>query len=365
MQRIPSLDGLRAVSITAVIGGHLAMSGSLPLGAAGSAMLERLPHFGVRVFFVISGFLITTLILQERAKTGDFSLSQFYQRRAWRILPPAYLLLLCLLVANLFHFISIPPFDYFRAFTYLMNYGPIPNWFVGHLWSLSVEEQFYLIWPFLLAFLSVRSCRYIAVAFILISAGLRFHMALNPPLDMWRHEYEFQYSGTAIAFGCLLAIDRDWLYSRKWFRAVCSSSLTAPAAVVLLFANSLVLRASGAFGLCVADIVTNLCILALVAKFTCWPRGPIASLLKARPIVFIGTISYSLYLWQQIFANSIPHLYSSWFPFNLLLIVLFALGSYYLVEKPSLRIRRKLHERRRTVKGSAPAVMTAGQIGSE
>jgi len=182
---------------------------------------------------------------------------------------------------------------------------------------------------------------------------------------MWRHEYEFQYSGTAIAFGCLLAIDRDWLYSRKWFRAVCSSSLTAPAAVVLLFANSLVLRASGAFGLCVADIVTNLCILALVAKFTCWPRGPIASLLKARPIVFIGTISYSLYLWQQIFANSIPHLYSSWFPFNLLLIVLFALGSYYLVEKPSLRIRRKLHERRRTVKGSAPAVMTAGQIGSE
>ena len=365
MRRIPSLDGLRAVSITAVIGGHLAMSGNLPLGASGSAILERLPHFGVRVFFVISGFLITSLILEERASTGEFSLSQFYQRRAWRILPPAYLLLSCLLIANLFHFISISSFDYLRAFTYLMNYGPIPNWFVGHLWSLSVEEQFYLIWPFLLAFLSVRSCRYIAVAFIFISAALRFHMALNPPLDMWRHEYEFQYAGTAIAFGCLLAIDRDWLYSRKWFRAVCASYFTAPAACALLLANSILLRASGALGLCIADIVTNLSILVLVAKFTCWPHGPIAGLLNARPVVFVGTISYSLYLWQQIFANSIPRLYSSWFPFNLLMIVLFALGSYYLVEQPSLKIRRRLHQRHGAGKGTVPPVVTAGQLGPE
>jgi peptidoglycan/LPS O-acetylase OafA/YrhL len=343
MKRIPSLDGLRAISIFAVIGGHLAATGGLPLNPRILAILEHFPHLGVRVFFVLSGFLITALILEERIKTGRVSLGKFYARRAWRIIPPAYTLLLCLAIANLFHLVDIPWLDYLRSLTYLMNYGPIPAWRVGHLWSLSVEEQFYLIWPFLLFFLPVRLCRYIAVGFILVSAGLRYHLALQTVEDLWRLEYQFQYAGTAMAFGCLLAIDQKWLQAQSWFRALCASPLTAPLTCAAMLANSLLLRTSGPIGHCFADIVTNLCIVLLVAKFSSSPVGLGARFLNFRPIVFVGTISYSLYLWQQIFTVPGGHAWIFYFPINLLLIFLCALGSYYLIEKPTLRIRQALH----------------------
>ena len=339
--RIPSLDGLRAVSIVAVILGHVAACRALPFSPRVLDFLARIPTLGVRVFFVLSGVLITTLILEERERTGRFSLSNFYMRRAWRILPPAYALLFCLLVANLLQLISISPVDYFRGFTYFMNYGPVPAWYAGHLWSLSVEEQFYLIWPFLLAFIPTRTCRSIACGFIVVSAGLRYHMVAQVPADQWRLEYQFQYAGTAIAFGCLLAIDRKWLYAQPWFHTICASPITLVAACAVLLANTK-LRGSGAFGACAGDIVANFCILVLVAKFTCQPVGFVAKILNSRPLVAVGLISYSLYLWQQEFANPDVHNWSSRFPYNLLMIVACSLGSYFLVEKPTLRIRKSL-----------------------
>jgi peptidoglycan/LPS O-acetylase OafA/YrhL len=342
MKRIPSLNGLRAISILAVIGGHLAASGGLPLSPRILAILERLPHLGVRVFFVLSGFLITTLILEERSRTGRFSLGKFYARRAWRIMPAAYTLLLCLAIADLFHLVDIPWPDYLRSLTYTVNYGPIPEWRVGHLWSLSVEEQFYLIWPFLLFFLPVRFCRYIAVGFILVSAGLRYHLAAQTVEDLWRQEYQFQYAGTAMAFGCLLAIDQKWFQAQSWFRALCTSPLTAPLTCVAMLANTLLLRTSGAVGQCCADIITNLCIVLLVAKFSSSPVGLGARFLNFKPVAYVGTISYSLYLWQQIFSVPGGQAWIFHFPINLILIFLCASSSYYLIEKPSLRIRQAL-----------------------
>lgn len=340
-KRIPSLDGLRAISIMAVILGHLAECRGLPFGPRILGFLDRIPNLGVRVFFVISGFLITTLVLEERERTGSFSLSNFYARRAWRILPAAYALLFCLITASLLKYIFIRPVDYFRGFTYFMNYGPVPSWFVGHLWSLSVEEQFYLIWPFLLAFLPIRSCRYIAAGFIIVSAGFRYHMMVQAPADLWRLEYHFQYAGTAIAFGCLLAIDRKWLYAQSWFRAIGASPITLVVACAVLLANTK-LRAMGALGVCAGDIVANLSILALVAKFTSQPAGLAARVLNSRPLVAVGVISYSLYLWQQEFTNPDVHNWSSRFPYNLLMILACSLGSYFLVERPTLRIRKAL-----------------------
>jgi peptidoglycan/LPS O-acetylase OafA/YrhL len=342
-KRIPSLDGLRAVSIVAVILGHVAACKALPFNPRVLSFLERIPSMGVRVFFVLSGFLITTLILEEREKTARFSLSNFYMRRAWRILPPAYTLLFCLIVADILRWISISPIDYLRGFTYFMNYGPIPKWYVGHLWSLSVEEQFYLIWPFLLAFLPTKTCRSIAAAFIVVSAVLRYHMVAQGSPDQWYLEYQFQYAATAIAFGCLLAIDRKWLYAQPWFRKVCASPITFVVPCAVLLANTK-LHASGALGESAKDIVANVCILVLVAKFTCQPFGFVAKILNSRPFVAVGLISYSLYLWQQEFSNPNVHNWSQRFPYNLLMIVGCALGSYFLVEKPTQRMRKSLAE---------------------
>lgn len=355
MRRIPSLDGLRAISITAVIAGHLAASGRLPIGARASAILDRLPHIGVRFFFVLSGFLITTLILQERERTGTFSLAKFYVRRAWRILPPAYALLASLLIADSFHLLSIPSGDYARSFLYVMNYGPVPNWYVGHLWSLSVEEQFYLAWPFLMAFFPIQVCRALAVAFILVSAVLRFRLNLQAPADLWRLEYQFQYAGTAIVFGCLLALERERLLLQPWFRRICALPFGVLAACAILLANAVLLRARGAAGLSLADIITNLVIVFLIAKFTVWPVGPVFRLLNWKPVVFVGGISYSLYLWQQVFCG-INESWAATFPINLGLITGCALGSYYLIEQPVRRLREARQRAQDQLKGRAGVV---------
>src|SRR5215471_14081758 len=145
-KRIPSLDGLRAVSIGMVLLGHLDGVRDFPRALY---HLTHFANFGVRVFFVISGYLITHLVLKEQSKTGRIDLAEFYRRRAFRILPPAYLYMVVVIVAygHLFSWQNIV-----TGFAYLTSYFiSTTPWPLGHLWSLSVEEQFYLLWPLALA----------------------------------------------------------------------------------------------------------------------------------------------------------------------------------------------------------------------
>ena len=339
-RRIPSFDGLRGLCIAAVIAAHIAGSGSVPFSHGVFGLLEKFGHFGVRIFFVISGFLTTLLVIRERAETGCFSLKNYYWRRAWRILPPAYGFILCLWIANRVGWISIPPFDFLRSLVYVMNYGPMPNWNLGHLWSLSVEEQFYLVWPFILAFLSLRNSRYIAVLFILVSSFLRYYVMCQSPKELWRIEYQFQFAGTAIAFGCLLAIDQSRMNAQRWFRWLCASRYTIPLTSLVIVGNATLLRTSGPRGACVSDVITNLAICIILARVSS-PHfnGFGAKVLNSRPVVFVGLISYSLYLWQQVFTNSDVHGWTAWFPYNLLLIFVFGICFYYVVEKPSRTCR--------------------------
>jgi peptidoglycan/LPS O-acetylase OafA/YrhL len=146
--RIPSLDGLRAVSIILVIASH-AIQGT-------HSFVFRLfflhSDLGVRVFFIISGFLITSLLLRERAETGRISLPLFYIRRTLRILPPFVLFVGVVAIFNAFGIIQVPPGNWIYALTYTMNFDTHAPWVLGHLWSLSVEEQFYLLWPLVMRF---------------------------------------------------------------------------------------------------------------------------------------------------------------------------------------------------------------------
>jgi peptidoglycan/LPS O-acetylase OafA/YrhL len=145
-QRLPSLDGLRAVSIALVIGSHaIGMFGVPPWLQPLTFIING--GLGVRIFFCISGFLITYLLLQERKRTGSIDLKSFYVRRALRIVPANYLFIAVLVAISLAGWIKIPTCNLLTAITYTKNYGcggPLE----GHLWSLAVEEQFYLLWPF-------------------------------------------------------------------------------------------------------------------------------------------------------------------------------------------------------------------------
>src|SRR5215469_8527111 len=139
-RNIPSLDGLRTLSILMVLLGHLYGTLGYPKNAV-TLELSHFAHFGVQVFFVISGFLITTLLLREREKTGRINLVHFYLRRTFRIFPAAFFYISVMALV-------VHPGYLLYAYTYTMCYaGQARPWVLGHLWSLSVEEQFYLLWP--------------------------------------------------------------------------------------------------------------------------------------------------------------------------------------------------------------------------
>src|SRR5262249_451846 len=127
--RIASLDGLRALSISLVLLGHLAGTQGFPIHAP--HLLARYADAAVRVFFVISGFLITTLLIREREKTGTISLKKFYWRRAVRIFPAAYFYMIVVSIA--FH-ATLAWKDIAVAFTYMTSYSLLRPWVLGHLW---------------------------------------------------------------------------------------------------------------------------------------------------------------------------------------------------------------------------------------
>src|SRR5262249_1060512 len=143
--RIAVLDGLRGFSILLVVAGHLAGTRGFPLRE--NFLSSSLALLGVRVFFVISGFLITQILLEELAESGTVQLGRFYFRRTLRIFVPYYAFLIALFALERAGVILVGPNDFQAAATYTTNYNPHAAWQLAHTWSLSVEEQFYLLLP--------------------------------------------------------------------------------------------------------------------------------------------------------------------------------------------------------------------------
>src|SRR5262249_7861489 len=132
-----------------------------------------LGEFGVRVFFVISGFLITGLLMQELARDGRIRLARFYLRRTLRIFPPYYTLLVTLGLASAAGAVTLASHDLTHAATYTSNYYLGRSWFMGHTWSLSVEEQFYLLWPAVFLIAGPRRGFFIAAAVVVLTPFIR------------------------------------------------------------------------------------------------------------------------------------------------------------------------------------------------
>jgi peptidoglycan/LPS O-acetylase OafA/YrhL len=337
--RIPSLDGFRAISIGLVLFGHL-------LGTSGFFLpLEVNRHLavgelGVRVFFVISGFLITNLLLSEAAATGRIHVGRFYLRRTFRIFPPYYAFILALAVAALARWIELAPGDLLHTLTYTSNYHVARSWNVGHTWSLSVEEQFYLLWPALLVLLGGRRAIWVAALFVLAAPLVR--------LGLWELTvsaregvgHRFETIADSIAVGCVLAGARTWLHRQPLYHRVLVSRwlLLAPVIVVLSGALGQHPRIDFFAGFTVRNVLIALCI----DRWVTYPADRVGRVLNSRPLVFVGLISYSLYLWQQVFLNRDVTSLPTSFPSNLVLAIAAALVSYYLVERPSLRLRHRV-----------------------
>jgi peptidoglycan/LPS O-acetylase OafA/YrhL len=324
-----------------VLLGHLSGTHGFPNLNLG---IGNYAHLGVTVFFVISGFLITSLLISERQATGRISLKLFYLRRTLRIFPASYTYLMVLCALCALGVLSVPRSSLICAFTYTMNYLPGHAWQVGHLWSLSVEEQFYLLWPFAFSVLNRRKATAAVVAVmaiaILARGSARIFLVGTPLRDLPM----FPMVADSLAAGCLLALTRPWLEKQRWylklFRPVPAFAAVAVILILNRFAEYTVV---GVLGIA----MINAGIALLVHRCVFIPTDFLGKMLNWRPIVFIGVLSYSLYVWQQLFLNRSSSAWSNAFPENLLLALVAALTSYYLIERPMLGLRGRLRARSR------------------
>jgi peptidoglycan/LPS O-acetylase OafA/YrhL len=320
--RIPSLDGLRAVSISLVVAGHWAEL------RYHSDVAGAFANLGVRIFFIISGYLITTLLLKEYRRTSTIRLREFYVRRSYRILPAAMAFML-------------PVFVIFRhelrwyhaaaAVFYLVNFDFGHPWFLGHLWSLSVEEQFYFLWPGVMK----RWHRHrVAILLGVIALAPLYRVGCHLLRLHGRADETFPAVADILAIGCLAAIVAPRLPKVK---AAWALAMILPVALVPVYAGVLRFHVTAVL-LLVLWPMMHLSIAGLLLHVVEKPYW----ILNVRPAVGLGKISYSLYLWQQLFAFG-THARPWYF---VCFAVVLACASYYLVEQPMLRLReRKAMER--------------------
>lgn len=339
--RIPTLDGLRAVAIAIVVADHAHHEGKIAL----------LGSMGVLLFFALSGYLITTRLLAEHAKTGTVSLRNFYLRRAFRILPPAvmYLAVLSVLVALGVAVCStsmIAGALFFYA-NYLNPVGDL-GWRAGHFWSLSVEEHFYLLWPLMLITWGVtrgwRTALYVVGA-VIVWRVIDHHYHIleavfhNPNLH-------WNFAGTdanadALLWGCALAFFK---FELKPFM----SMVMAIGSAVLL--ALMVMNVRLPFPPHNADFLITmqhfLPAVVLAAIVSC-PSSILGRFLELPAMRFIGHLSYSLYIWQQLFLGG-P---GKTLPPVLGVAAAFACAylSYRYVEQPCIALGKRVILRNRSI----------------
>lgn len=350
--RIPSLDGWRALSIVIVTLSHFEFATGFPreLAPAWGRLFQG--DLGVRIFFVISGFLITYLLLVEAERDSRPSLKQFYIRRVLRIFPIYYLfaaVLVSLTAAGLY---SDAWSTWLATLTFTRNIAGRGDSVTVHLWSLAVEEQFYLVWPVTFVTLALWRRPRLAVGILLVPIVLApmfrwgvIQMHAGPGLvSRLLGGFSIALYADSLAVGCLGA----YFYKRQRhrFSAILSQPFLAGALSAALFVLAWV-EWPPAYGVwALVPSVQALLIMAAIWATIERRIGVGYRLLNAAPVVWLGTLSYSLYVWQQLFLGHFagPRLaglaiydHRVWW----LTALVAAIVSYYAVERPILALRNR------------------------
>jgi len=343
-----SLDGLRALSILMVVWTH-AWDG-LPQ----AKWLDTVPIlskgvFGVDIFFVISGFLITTLLLREREKSGTISLRDFYIRRTLRIWPLYYSVLALYVVLMLglergteksrIFFSYVPAY---LTYTYNVLRPANNEVTFNFAWSLCAEEQFYLIWPLVLKLLRGPWPIFLMIGMVLLKAAGEFSpLVYWLPADALAGRMVLSIA-VPICMGALLAqiLDRPWGFASLY--KVLGHKGSAPIALGLV---ALSLASNSPYLLA----FTWLTMPALIGAAVVREDNGLSGILRLRPIAFVGVISYGMYLFNALAVNAvraalahvgITHPLAA-FPVVLGVTILVAFLSYRWFESPFLKLKAR------------------------
>ncbi|HVT75693.1 MAG TPA: acyltransferase [Acidimicrobiales bacterium] len=345
--RRTALDGIRGLAVAAVVALHAG------IGVKGG-------YLGVQIFFVLSGFVITAVLLEEARETGGISLRQFYLRRVLRLLPALVAVLAFVAAYSLLFPGHAPRHQVARAeagaLFYVVNWvyihvGSKPYLLV-HTWSLSIEEQFYLLWPPIVVALALRGGRYRRLAQVAL-VGVAASTAVRWVLIAHGARLDRVYLGTdtrvdALLMGCAVAIAcyAGWMPRRRATLAALRIASFVGAAVVI--AACLWWGRPGVLhyhGLGLSFIA--LCTAAIIAAVVVMPAGVMPRVLSWSPLTELGKISYGLYLWHLplfvMFRNAFPHT-TNWIAVPLMTVIAVgvSLVSYHYIEEPFLRMKERL-----------------------
>ncbi len=353
---IPTLDGWRMIAVSSVIVYHLKL---IRVGPFSDSLIHNYGSMGVDLFFAISGMLICSRLLDEEYSNHQISLPDFYVRRFCRILPPLWLFLAALGILGVTHVVRVGLNAWLGGLLFYGNYYSVSvhnleiSPYTNHFWSLAVEEHFYLLFPGILALFHksrVPVLVSLIAAFTLygicihanpgwlnymggVSAAMRTEMRIN-----------------ALIFPALLAIllRRPGFngFAERWLKPM---HVFPCLAVIFWAAYSLVLKLhlsnSG-----LIQLTANFVFPFLIISTMMHPRSYSSRLLEIAPLRHLGKISYSIYLWQELLILGEKNTAGSRWPFSLLqvwpwsLCVLFLIAnaSYYLVERPFIRLGHRL-----------------------
>jgi len=351
------LDGWRAISIILVLGAHSNHTAGFP--SKWHSVFKWLfdGRLGVRFFFIISGFIITWLMLVEHARNGRVNLHHFYARRALRILPVYGAFLGVLFGLQLFPGYRQSAAAWIGNLTFTTNFVS-DNWISGHLWSLAVEEQFYLLWPglFLLCGAATR-WRWTALVLgipILVAPLFRV-LAYTNAYPGFLHPLfrgtSFFYCCDSLAVGCVCAIlfDRERKIIQNFFMSRPVTAFLVGLALILIPYLSNRLFSLDNFTVALDDSFQAWGFGILLLQSIINPKFGFYGILNWRWIREIGVLSYSLYIWQQIFCANpkdfgIGNFWWMSFPGWLFSAFTVALISYYGFERPLFRLRGRFRD---------------------
>jgi peptidoglycan/LPS O-acetylase OafA/YrhL len=331
MKYEPALDGLRGLAVTIVAVYH-ANTATLPGG-----------WLGVDIFFVLSGYLITRILLDEISLTHCVNLRQFYIRRFLRLMPAFACLLIAMIPKVIFddHKNSVDTLQsMIMSATYLMNWNRAFNWVsqgpLGHTWSLAMEEQFYLLWPMILIYISRRKALTWIICALCVEIIWRTYLVYSgASIDRTYNGFDTHSDGLLI--GCALAFAVNKFQNIQW-SIIARKFVLIPIALIAaaIYAMHIDWAFTQSIGLTLSAISSAWLIVAASQD------GFFKRCLSLRPLTYTGKISYGWYLWHYPMLLLLP----SKIPHGGTIIIfaasyLVAMASHRFVEMPFLRLKAR------------------------
>jgi len=338
-RHIPELDGFRGLAVLVVVAGHY-LEFRWPHHNPYFATLDKL---GVLLFFVLSGFLITGLLNRERSARGEVSFRNFYIRRVLRLAPAFLVFLITVVVLMRLGWITdVPRREILECLLYARNiFGHSLS--LGHIWSLSLEEQFYLLWPFAFSLMPLRRS---ALIVTYVCLGLAAWRGAAIALHLARYENGVFYMRPYFRFDSILvgACLVLWLSSMADGRSSLTTLLRKVPPVVLWGALLAWTLVGEVWTHCLYLSIQELLAVATLAQLVLCNQGLLGRIFRWRALRYCGAISYSIYLWQQLFLVTAE---PSWgllrsLPLSVFCPFLIAAASYQFLEKPLLHLKDRL-----------------------